>query len=51
MVYLVGGSPRVGKSILSQQNASTLAISWISTDVLKELLRVHTPNVPGVQWN
>src|SRR6266508_2267136 len=51
MVYLVGGSPRVGKSILSQQIASTLAISWISTDVLKELLRVHTPNVPGVQWN
>lgn len=51
MIYLVGGPPRVGKSILAQQTASTLAISWISTDVLKTFLGAHIPSVPGIQWN
>ena len=51
MLYLVGGAPRVGKSIVSQQTAAKLALGWISTDVLKELLRVQAPNVTSVQWN
>jgi hypothetical protein len=51
MIYLVGGPPRVGKSILTQQTASTLAISWISTDVLKTFLGAHIPSVPGIHWN
>jgi len=51
MIYLVGGAPRVGKSMLSQQTASKLTISWISTDVLKELLRVQATHVIGVHWN
>jgi hypothetical protein len=51
MIYLVGGPPRVGKSILSQQTATKLTISWISTDILKELLRVQSTNVMGMRWN
>jgi len=51
MIYLVGGVPRVGKSMLAQQTASKLTISWISTDVLKELLSVQAPHVIGVHWN
>jgi hypothetical protein len=51
MMYLVGGAPRVGKSMLSQQTARKLGISWISTDVLKELLRVQATDAIGVRWN
>ena len=51
MIYLVGGAPRVGKSILAQQTARKLAIGWISTDVLKELLRVQASNVMRIHWN
>jgi hypothetical protein len=51
MIYLVGGAPRTGKSILAQRTAATLATSWISTDVLKEVLRVQTPGIPGIHWN
>ena len=51
MLYLVGGAPRAGKSILGQQVAATLRIGWISTDILMQLLRVK--NEPGIQteWN
>jgi 2-phosphoglycerate kinase len=40
MLYLIGGAPRSGKSILGQRIAAKLNISWISTDLLIELLRV-----------
>ena len=51
MIYLVGGAPRSGKSILGQQISAKLKIGWISTDLLVELLRVK--NVEGVplEWN
>ncbi len=38
MIYLIGGAPRTGKSILGQRIAVKLRISWISTDLLKEFL-------------
>lgn len=47
MIYLVGGAPRAGKSILGQQVAANLRIGWISTDLLTELLRVK--NEPGIK--
>jgi hypothetical protein len=47
MIYLVGGAPRAGKSILGQQAAADLRIGWISTDLLMELLRVK--NEPGIK--
>ncbi len=51
MIYLIGGAPRAGKSILAQCVAARLKTGWISTDPLLELLRVG--NVAGVktEWN
>ena len=51
MIYLIGGAPRTGKSILGQQFAAKLKISWISTDLLVELLQVkHVEGAP-TEWN
>src|ERR1051326_2902266 len=51
MIYLIGGAPRVGKTILSQQLCTTLKVGWISTDLLIDLLRFA--NVPGckMKWD
>lgn len=51
MIYLIGGAPRAGKSILGQQVAVTLQTSWISTDVLHELLRVRNTEDTKTEWN
>lgn len=50
MIYLVGGAPRAGKSILGQQVAANLNTSWISTDLLVDLLRVNDPTLKA-EWN
>jgi hypothetical protein len=47
MMYLIGGAPRAGKSILAQRLSTTLNSGWVSTDLLMELLRVK--NDPGVK--
>jgi hypothetical protein len=39
MIYLVGGAPRSGKSILGQQVAARLRVGWVATDVLRSLLK------------
>jgi 2-phosphoglycerate kinase len=51
VIYLVGGAPRVGKSILGQQVAANLKIGWISTDLLLTILGMT--NVEGIktEWN
>jgi hypothetical protein len=51
MIYLVGGAPRAGKSILSQRISAKLNIGWISTDLLIELLRVKNDEGVIVEWN
>jgi len=51
MIYLVGGAPRAGKSILSQRISAKLKIGWISTDLLMELLRVKNDEGVIVEWN
>ncbi len=51
MIYLVGGAPRAGKSILSQRLSANLKIGWISTDLLLELLRVKNEAGVKVAWN
>jgi len=51
MIYFVGGAPRAGKSILGQQVAVTLKSSWISTDVLNDLLRFRNAEGIKVEWN
>ena len=50
MIYLIGGAPRAGKSILGQQVAANLKIGWISTDLLVELLRVNDKSIKA-EWN
>ena len=51
MIYLIGGVPRVGKTILSQRLCTTLKVGWISTDLLMDLMRFA--NVPGckMKWD
>lgn len=38
MIYLVGGAPRAGKSILAQRVAARMRVGWIATDVIRSLL-------------
>ena len=51
MIYLIGGAPRTGKTILGQRLCTALKAGWISTDLLMELLRVA--NAPGrkMKWD
>jgi predicted kinase len=51
MIYLVGGAPRSGKSILGQQVSAKLRIGWISTDVLAHMLKVKDDDGAKVEWN
>ena len=51
MIYLIGGAPRAGKSILSQQFAGGLRIGWISTDLLMEVLRLRKADGIKAEWN
>src|SRR5688500_4911515 len=51
MIYLIGGAPRAGKSILRQQVSSRLKIGWISTDLLMELLRLKNEEGVKREWN
>lgn len=51
MIYLIGGAPRVGKSILCQQVASRLNVGWISTDLLMQLLKVRNDHEMKTEWN
>lgn len=48
---MIGGAPRSGKSILAQQFAAQQRIGWISTDVLKEVLKVNDDSGLQGQWN
>jgi hypothetical protein len=51
MIYLIGGAPRVGKSILCGQLAAKLRVGWISTDVLVDLLRAKQEVGVKTEWN
>ena len=51
MIYLIGGAPRTGKSLLGQQVAVTLKSSWLSTDVLQALLHVKDAEEANAAWN
>ncbi len=51
MIYLVGGAPRVGKSILGQRLSANLCVGWISTDVLMQLLSVNNEAGRKAGWN
>ena len=51
MFYLVGGAPRVGKSILGQRISAQLGIGWVSTDLLYDLLRFKAVEGTKSEWN
>jgi hypothetical protein len=51
MIYLIGGAPRAGKTLLSQQVAAHLQIGWVSTDLLAELLRLKKEEGIQSEWN
>ena len=51
MIYMIGGAPRAGKSILAQQLSAKLIIGWISTDLLWDMLRVKDVGGPKAEWN
>jgi len=51
MIYLIGGAPRAGKSILCQQVSARLKVGWISTDLLVELLRLKNEEGVKREWN
>jgi 2-phosphoglycerate kinase len=51
MIYLVGGAPRAGKSVLCQQLAAKLNIGWISTDILMEVLRIGNADGIKTAWD
>ena len=51
MIYLIGGAPRAGKSILGQQISAQLRVGWISTDLLMELLRVKNEAGIKAEWD
>ena len=51
MIYIIGGAPRAGKSVLGQQVSANLKIGWISTDLLMDLLRVKNDDGIKAEWN
>ena len=51
MIYLIGGAPRAGKTILGQQISRELRIGWVSTDLLLTLLRVTYVEGMKTEWN
>lgn len=50
MLYFIGGAPRTGKSLLSQQLCATAHAGWVSTDLLMELLRVANASGRKMKW-
>lgn len=51
MIYVIGGAPRAGKSILCQQIAAKLKIGWMSTDLLLDLLRLKNESGVKREWD
>ena len=43
MIYLIGGAPRTGKSIISNLLMRELSIPWLSSDVLRTVIHDVTP--------
>jgi len=51
MIFLIGGAPRAGKTILGQHISAKLKIGWVSTDLLGVLLKVMNPESGKREWN
>lgn len=44
-MYLIGGSPRTGKTLLAKRLAKRLGIGWLSLDTVRFVLRDLVPEV------
>lgn len=51
MIFLIGGAPRTGKSILAEKLATRLRIGWVSADLLVDLLRLNDVRGVKTEWN
>ena len=45
MLYLIGGAPRCGKTLLAQRVASALDVGWGSTDTLRDVVNMVMPEL------
>jgi 2-phosphoglycerate kinase len=43
MIYLIGGTPRSGKTTVAKLLAKRLGISWVSCDSLEGIPKLYTP--------
>lgn len=43
MIYLIGGAPRCGKTIVAKQLAKKLGTAWISSDAIESVVAEYTP--------
>jgi hypothetical protein len=48
VLYIVGGAPRVGKSVLAQRLLEAEGIPWLPTDVVRTVLRRVLPELDAV---
>jgi hypothetical protein len=48
VLYLVGGAPRVGKSSLAQRLLKAEGVPWLSTDVVRTVLRRVLPELDAL---
>lgn len=44
MIYLIGGSPRCGKTTIAKKLSQRLKIGWISVDTLESIVREYISN-------
>ncbi|MDO8649882.1 MAG: hypothetical protein Q7K33_01040 [Candidatus Berkelbacteria bacterium] len=45
MIYLIGGPPRCGKTILAKRLSNKVGVSWISADTLESIAKQYVPEV------
>lgn len=50
MIHLIGGPPRVGKTLLAERVARDTGASWISTDVLRTAIAAGVPDLTHIVW-
>ena len=44
MLYLIGGAPRCGKTLLAQRLGSALGAGWCSTDTVRDVVAMLRPD-------
>ena len=50
MIFVIGGAPRAGKSMLARRLCTNLRVGWISTDLLMQVLKVANAAGRKTKW-